>query len=164
MPFARTTSPHPPRRSPGQRNATNQSAGMHTHAPHPDQPRTTPSLTTLLAPCLADRVFFASTSDSLASAPIDGLEAGEAGKPSTGSRSSSTCTAGQGKRAACSARRGACDGSACVRVPCAVRRVGGATHVPACYRDSPPWMYECCTMSKVMSDRMLWSLGPLFHK
>ena len=93
--LARTTSPHPPRRSPGQRNATNQSAGMHTHAPHPDQPRTTPSLTTLLAPCLADRVVFASTSDYLASAPIDGLEAGEARKPSTGSRSSSTCTAGQ---------------------------------------------------------------------
>jgi hypothetical protein len=33
------------------------------------QPRTAPSLTTLLAPCLVDRVFFASTSDSLASAP-----------------------------------------------------------------------------------------------
>ena len=40
-----------------------------------------------------------------------------------------------------SAQRGACDGPACVRVPCSVRLVRGATHVPAYIRDKPPWMY-----------------------
>jgi hypothetical protein len=53
---------------------------MHTHAPDPDQPRTTPSLTTLLSPRAADRDFFPTTFESLASAHIDGLQAGEAGK------------------------------------------------------------------------------------
>ena len=45
----------------------NQSAGMHTHAPDPDQLRYAPSLTTWLAPCAALRVFFSTTSNSLAS-------------------------------------------------------------------------------------------------
>jgi len=79
-PHALATSPHPPRRSLGSPAQLTCPSGVHTHAPDPDQPRTTPSLTTLLAPCLADRVFFASTSDFLASAPIDGLQGGEAGK------------------------------------------------------------------------------------
>ena len=144
--FARTTPPHPTGRSLGSPTLLIMSAGVHTHAPDPDQPRYALSLTTSLAPCLALRVFFASTSDSLASAPIDGLEAGEAGKPSTGSRSSSSRTPAQKKSAVlwCSgalALRGACDGLACVRVRCTVRRVGGATLVPSRYRDKPPWMY-----------------------
>ena len=52
---------------------------MQTHTPDPDQPRTTPSLTTLLSPRAAERDFFASTFDFLASAPNDGLLLDEPG-------------------------------------------------------------------------------------
>ena len=133
--LARTTSPHPPRRSPGQRNTLIISSGVCTHAPDPDQLRYAPSLTTWLAPCAALRVFFSTTSNSLASSPFDGLEAGAAGKPSHGSRSTSTSTATQIKTTSASAQRRACGGPACVHVRCTLRRVRGATLSPHDFRE-----------------------------
>ena len=154
--FARATSPHPSGRSPSSVPALAVSSTAHLHTSCREYPSGARSLTARAAPCLADRVTFATTSDFLASAPIDGLQAGEARKPSTGSRSTSTSTAAQRKSAPCSAWRRACDGPACVRVRCTVRRVGGATLPPPCCRDKPPWMYVCYTMSKVVSVRRKW--------
>ena len=77
--FARTTSPHPPGRSLGSPTQLTCPSGVQTHTPDPDQPRTTPSLTTLLSPRAVERDFFASTFDFLASAPNDGLLLDEPG-------------------------------------------------------------------------------------
>ena len=76
--YARTTSPHPSGRSPSSVPALAVSSTAHLHTSCREYPSGARSLTARAAPCLADRVTFATTSDSLASAPVDGLRAGEA--------------------------------------------------------------------------------------
>ena len=139
--FARTTSPHPSTRSPGQRNILITSSMALLHTPCREYPSGPRSLIAHAAPCPADRVTFATTSDFLASSPIDVLQAGRGSRSSSPSRSRRRCTSAHKKSASASAQLSACDGPACVHVRCTVRRVGGATHVPACFRDNPPWMY-----------------------
>ena len=119
--FRRTTTQDSSVRSPRQHALRPSPSVAHHRTARPDMPASGQRpLTALLAPCLADRSTFSSTDLSLASSPIDGLQVGEAGEPSSGSRSSSTCTAGQRKKTPASATRRACDGAACV---CDVRCV-----------------------------------------
>ena len=153
--YARTTSPHPSGRSPSSVPALAVSSTAHLHTSCREYPSGARSLTARAAPCLTDRDFFASTFESLASSPIDGLQVGEAREHSTGSRSSSTRTAAQGKKPACSAWRGACDGPACMCVRCAVRCVGGATLSPHDLESSPPWMYVTVRCRRVSMPNVL---------
>ena len=135
------TSPHPPERSPGQRNALIMSCRTAAHRSHLGLPCTPPSLTTLLSHCAALRVLL-STSIIWESFFLIGAHSAQmAGPPSGGQCSSCVRAISTRKKAAASARRCACDGPACMHVRCAVRRVRGATLVPVCFRDKPPWMY-----------------------
>ena len=76
---ARTTSPHPPRRSLGSPTQLIMSAAAHLHISRPEYPSGPRALTARAAPCLADRDFFATTFDFLASAPNDGQQLDEPG-------------------------------------------------------------------------------------
>ena len=76
--YARTTSPHPTGRSPSSVATLIISSVACMHTPCREYPSGSRVLTAHLAPCPADRVTFATTSDSLASAPVDGLQLDEA--------------------------------------------------------------------------------------
>ena len=151
-PHARATSPHPPGRSLGSPTQLTCPSGVQTHTPDPDQPRTTPSLTTLLSPRAAERDFFASTFDFLASAPNDGLLLDEPGYlqvlrarvDAAPARSEKVRQHQRGEARAMGLRACACD------VPCVAceeRRI--YQHVLEISRHG-------CTLSVTVVYRMLW--------
>ena len=75
--------------------------------------------------------------------------AGRGSRSAASSRSRRRCASAHKKSASASAQPGACDGPACVYVRCTVRSVRGATLVPACCRDNPPWMYTSVRCRRV---------------
>ena len=81
--------------------------------------------------------------------------AGRGSRSSSPSRSSRRCASAQRKKTSASAQSGACVGPACVHVRCTVRSVRGATLVPACCRDNPPWMYMSVRCRRVSVPNVL---------